>query len=98
MTTTHQTHLYRVVRRVNMACSPGERVSYQVHEVYFKPNGGIERITTSPVTPLGHTRASLRQNMWEFQKTLDRAVIDYLTLTEIPWSKVQELDDYVNAR
>ena len=54
---------YRVIRNRH---TETDSVTYQVHEVYYREDGGIEGWTQDPVAPLGETAEELREDIRYF--------------------------------
>ena len=54
---------YRVIRNRH---TETDSVTYQVHEVYYREDGGIEGWTQEPVAPLGETAEELREDIRYF--------------------------------
>ena len=54
---------YRVIRHHH---SETDSVTYHVHEVYYREDGGIEGWTQEPVTPMGEMAEELREDIRYF--------------------------------
>src|SRR3954469_25956318 len=86
---------YRVIRKV---CAPTGVVTYQVHEVYYTEDGGIDCWTQQPVEPLGTSEAQLRNDVHAFlaafrKPTLEeKLVLGQLQLVEEKLERGQESD------
>ena len=64
---------YRVIRKT---CPRTGEATYQVHEVYYAENGGIECWTQQPVEPLGTTEAQLRNDVQAFLGAFRQPVLE----------------------
>lgn len=93
---------YRVIRK---ACAATGIVTYQVHEVYYTEDGGIDCWTQQPVEPLGTTESQLRNDVHAFLAAFrkpvleEKLVLGQLQLTEekLPRTCQDELrDEYKN--
>lgn len=54
---------YRVIRKT---CAKTGLTTYQIHEVYYTEDGGIDCWTQQPVEPLGTSEAQLRNDVHAF--------------------------------
>ena len=54
---------YRVIKKT---CSRTQEVTYQIHEVYYNPDGSIDCWNSTPVEPLGVSEANLRNDINAF--------------------------------
>lgn len=63
---------YRIVRR-----SFKGHTSYQVHEVYYRPDGTIEGWTENPIIPTGETPEELKQDFSRQLLAFESPVLDY---------------------
>ena len=54
---------YRVLRK---QCPTNGDITYQVHEVYYREDGGIDCWTQEPVQPLGVSEGQLRNDIYAF--------------------------------
>ena len=64
---------YRVIqKRVQSA----EDIVYQIHEVYYSENGGIDGWTESPVMPLGESEYELREDIRHFLEAFRRPILE----------------------
>ena len=57
----------------------GEDV-FEIHEVYYHPNGGIKAWTENPIIPYGETMEELREDILMQSRALEKPVLDYDTL------------------
>lgn len=63
---------YRVIRKVQ-----GGIEDYEIHEVYYRPDGTIEAITENPVIPYGETPEELKKDILMQLQGLDKPVLDF---------------------
>jgi hypothetical protein len=68
---------YRIVRRQFK-----EHTSYQVHEVYYRPDGKIEGWTENPVIPAGETPEELKKDFSRQLLAFENPVLDYEELIQ----------------
>lgn len=54
---------YRVIKK---NCPRDGTVSYQIHEVYYQPDGSIDCWNDVPVEPIGMTESGLRNDIQSF--------------------------------
>jgi hypothetical protein len=52
---------YRVIKKNNH-----DQVVYQIHEVFYRPDGGIDSWASEPIEPLGTSEAQLRKDIYSF--------------------------------
>lgn len=62
---------YRVIRS---HCA-GDYV-YQIHEVYYSPDGAPGSWTENPIAPLGETPLELRSELEHMLRALDKPVLE----------------------
>jgi hypothetical protein len=58
----------------------GEDV-FEIHEVYYHPDGRIHTWSEDPVILYGETPEELKQDILRQSRALERPVLDYDTLT-----------------
>lgn len=63
---------YRIIRRRFT-----DHVSYQIHEVYYRPDGTIEGWTENPITPAGETPEELKQDFSRQLLAFESPVLSY---------------------
>jgi len=63
---------YRIIRRQFKG-----HVSYQVHEVYYRSDGMIERWTENPINPAGETPEELKQDFSRQLLAFESPILDY---------------------
>lgn len=68
---------YRIIRR-----QFNGRVSYQVHEVYYRPDGTIEGWTENPINPAGETPEELKQDFSRQLLAFESPILDYEQLSQ----------------
>jgi hypothetical protein len=54
---------YRVIKK---ACTPGQDVTYQIHEIYYREDGSVDCWNHTPVEPLGISESGLRNDIQSF--------------------------------
>ena len=64
---------YRVIRKRHAAL---DSISYEVHEVYYRDDGGVELWTHSPVKPYGDALEELREDIGFFLQAFRRPVLE----------------------
>lgn len=64
---------YRVIRKT---CPTSGDSTYQIHEVYYRPDGGIDCWTQEPVEPLGVSEAQLRNDVHAFLSAFRLPVLE----------------------
>jgi len=64
---------YRVIKRT---CPHSNDVTYQVHEVYYGENGGIDCWNDTPVEPLGISESNLRNDIRSFLGAFQLPVLE----------------------
>lgn len=70
---------HRVVRRVY----PDAEVLYEIHEVYYNPDGTVDMMTVDGIDPIGEDLAGLRWTLEHMLRALEKPVLDYDTREEI---------------
>ncbi|MDB6062621.1 MAG: hypothetical protein JWM78_2724 [Verrucomicrobiaceae bacterium] len=86
---------YRVIRKT---CVKTGLTTYQVHEVYYTENGGVDCWTQQPVEPLGTSEAQLRNDVHAFLAAFrrpmmeERMVLGQLQLVEEKLARVRQDD------
>lgn len=73
---------YRIIRR-----QFNGHVSYQVHEVYYRPDGTIEGWTENPINPAGETPEELKQDFSRQLLAFESPILDYEQLSQDPYEK-----------
>ena len=63
---------YRVMRTL----SGGEIEEYEIHRVHYAEDGRVEKCTTRPVTPRGHTVEDLRADLVKMLEACLHPVLD----------------------
>lgn len=63
---------YRAVRRHHA----DDSVTYHIHEVYYRDDGGIESWTEEPVAPMGEELAELREDITYFIQAFRHPVLE----------------------
>ena len=51
-------------------------MTYHVHEVYYREDGGIDCWTQTPVTPMGETAGELREDIRYFLHAFRRPILE----------------------
>lgn len=64
---------YRVIKKT---CPYTGEVTYQIHEVYYQPNGGIDCWNHTPVEPLGISEPALRNDIQSFLGAFRQPVLE----------------------
>jgi hypothetical protein len=64
---------YRVIAK---KCAKSGLVTYQIHEVYYTEEGGIDCWTQQPVEPLGTSEAHLRNDLHAFLAAFRSPVLE----------------------
>jgi CRISPR/Cas system-associated exonuclease Cas4 (RecB family) len=64
---------YRVIAK---KCPKSALVTYQIHEVYYTEDGGIDCWTQQPVEPLGSSEAHLRNDLHAFLAAFRNPVLE----------------------
>lgn len=64
---------YRVIRKHHPET---DSVTYQVHEVYYREDGGIEGWTQESVAPMGETAEELREDIRYFLHAFRRPILE----------------------
>jgi hypothetical protein len=64
---------YRVIAK---KCAKTGLVTYQIHEVYYNEDGGIDCWTQQPVEPLGTSEAHLRNDLHGFLAAFRSPVLE----------------------
>jgi hypothetical protein len=64
---------YRVIAK---KCAKSGLVTYQIHEVYYTEDGGIDCWTQQPVEPLGTSEAHLRNDLHAFLAAFRNPVLE----------------------
>jgi hypothetical protein len=64
---------YRVIAK---RCAKSGLVTYQIHEVYYTEEGGIDCWTQQPVEPLGTSEAHLRNDLHAFLAAFRNPVLE----------------------
>ena len=64
---------YRVIAK---KCAKSGLVTYQIHEVYYTEDGGIDCWTQQPVEPLGTSEAHLRNDLHAFLAAFRSPVLE----------------------
>jgi hypothetical protein len=64
---------YRVIRKT---CPSSGDSTYQIHEVYYRDDGGIDCWTQEPVEPLGVSEAQLRKDVHAFLSAFRLPVLE----------------------
>lgn len=54
---------YRVIKKT---CPRSREITYQIHEVYYQPDGSIDCWNHTPVEPLGVSESGLRNDIQSF--------------------------------
>ena len=73
---------YRIVRKAFK-----EHVAYQVHEVYYNPDGTIKGWTENPINPAGETPEELKQDFSRQLLAFESPILDYEQLSQDPHEK-----------
>ena len=64
---------YRVMRTLTV----GEIEEYEIHRVHYDEAGNVEKCTTRPVAPRGHTVEDLRADLVKMLEACLQPVLDY---------------------
>lgn len=64
---------YRVLKKT---CAYSGELTYQIHEVYYHPDGSIDCWNHKPVEPLGISEASLRNDIQSFLSAFRQPVLE----------------------
>ncbi|MXX10652.1 MAG: hypothetical protein F4201_06170 [Nitrospira sp. SB0677_bin_15] len=84
---------YRVIRKHHPET---DSVTYHVHEVYYRDDGGIDVWTQEPVTPMGETTAELREDIRYFLQAFRRPVLEVQENDEGATLVSDDTDDAIN--
>ncbi len=77
MTSYDMSWNYRIIRRNFKG-----HVSYQVHEVYYRPDGTVEGWTENPINPVGETPEELKQDFSRQLLAFESPILDYEQLSQ----------------
>lgn len=83
---------YRVVRReYGEPHDEGEGVSFGIHETHYHADGRVRAVAVEPtsVASFDGSYADLRGLMARLARAMERPVIDYATLDEVPCGLLQ---------
>lgn len=64
---------YRVIKKT---CPRTQEVTYQIHEVFYRADGGIDCWNHAPVEPLGTSEAGLRNDIRAFLSAFQRPALE----------------------
>ena len=83
---------YRVIRKRHS----DDSVTFHIHEVYYKDDGGIESWTEEPVMPIGEDVAELREDIMHFSHAFRHPVLEERETDGRPTLCSDETDDAIN--
>ena len=84
---------YRVVRKHH---PEPDSVTYHVHEVYYRDDGGIEGWTQESVAPMGETAGELREDIRYFLHAFRRPILQAKEIDEEATLVSDITDDAIN--
>ena len=84
---------YRVIRNRH---TETDSVTYQVHEVYYREDGGIEGWTQDPVAPLGETAKELREDIRYFLHAFRCPILEVRETDEGATLFPDDVDEAIN--
>jgi len=62
---------YRIIRKNK------EHTFYEIHEVYYDPNGNIQGMTENPIIPTGETLDELKKDFSKQFDAFKHPILDY---------------------
>lgn len=91
---------YRVIKKI---CPGNGDITYQIHEVYYQPDGSIDCWNHTPVEPLGVSESGLRNDIQSFLAAFRLPVLEEhyingkarLLAERIPRRREDLLSDYI---
>jgi len=84
---------YRVIRKHHLK---PDSVTYHVHEVYYRDDGGIDGWTQESVAPMGETAEELREDIRYFLHAFRRPILEIKEIDEVSTLVPDDSDDAIN--
>ena len=84
---------YRVIRKRHTEV---DSVTYHVHEVYYREDGGIEGWTQESVAPMGETAEELREDIRYFLHAFRRPILEVQETDKGATLVSDDTDDAIN--
>ena len=84
---------YRVIRKHH---PEPDSVTYHVHEVYYREDGGIEGWTQESVAPMGETAEELREDIRYFLHAFRRPILEVQETDKGSTLVSDDTDDAIN--
>ena len=70
---------YRIIQK-----NVDEFVSFEVHEVYYRPDGSIEGWSENPVIPYGETPEELKKDLTKMLQAFEKPILTQQDLSRDP--------------